>query len=276
MIATEKNIKTGEYGKFNDGMSRISDFNTTLEEQKSTILKHMESLNNADVFAGPICESAMEAFNLLKDKLALEMQNFTTIKGYLDTALTNYLNADDAAKQTFLSIKDGKVEISSQATVASTATYVNDKLDQSKVDFVNSILPGALRLYEKYGILPSLTIAQAVHESGWGSGGSVFGVKAGSGWEGDKINAGTWESGKNGAYDTRADFRAYDTLNDAIDDYGKVIDESFHGATEAKNYKDAVVAVQHGKYGKYATDPDYIPKVTSIIENYNLNQWDPK
>jgi lysozyme len=34
-------------------------------------------------------------------------------------------------------------------------------------EFIQSIKEGALQGYEKYGILSSLTIAQAILESGW-------------------------------------------------------------------------------------------------------------
>jgi len=36
-----------------------------------------------------------------------------------------------------------------------------------KTQIIKSLIPGALLPYEKYNILPSLTIAQAILETGW-------------------------------------------------------------------------------------------------------------
>jgi lysozyme len=38
-----------------------------------------------------------------------------------------------------------------------------------KREFINSISKGAVKGYTDYGILPSLTMAQAILESAWGS-----------------------------------------------------------------------------------------------------------
>jgi hypothetical protein len=68
-----------------------------------------------------------------------------------------------------------------------------------KRDFINSIKEGALKGYEAYGIIPSLTIAQAILESGWGSSQlsvrakNLFGIKAFSNWRGGKITLPTTE-----------------------------------------------------------------------------------
>jgi len=51
----------------------------------------------------------------------------------------------------------------------------------------------------KSGILPSLTVAQAIWESGWEkskltvNGNALFGIKAGSGWAGPRVSCKTFE-----------------------------------------------------------------------------------
>nr|AIA89463.1 glucosaminidase [uncultured Clostridium sp.] len=50
-------------------------------------------------------------------------------------------------------------------------------------DFVARIKDGAISAQKKYGVLSSLTIAQAILETGWGKysvGNNIFGVKAGA------------------------------------------------------------------------------------------------
>jgi len=62
-----------------------------------------------------------------------------------------------------------------------------------KKQFINSIKEGALKGNVDYGILASLTIAQAILESGWGSSklsqnaNNLFGIKAFSDWTGKRI-----------------------------------------------------------------------------------------
>lgn len=54
-----------------------------------------------------------------------------------------------------------------------------------KKKIVDKINPIAQKGYKKYGILPSLTIAQSILESGWGEkqvGNNIFGIKIGSKW----------------------------------------------------------------------------------------------
>lgn len=68
-----------------------------------------------------------------------------------------------------------------------------------KDEFVNCIKEGTLRGYEKYGILPSFTIAQAALESGWESSrlsqraNNLFCIKTFSNWGGGRINLPTRE-----------------------------------------------------------------------------------
>src|SRR5699024_9388714 len=49
--------------------------------------------------------------------------------------------------------------------------------------FINTVAPGAISGWNKYGILPSVSIAQGILESGWGksqlatTGNNLFGIK---------------------------------------------------------------------------------------------------
>jgi flagellum-specific peptidoglycan hydrolase FlgJ len=60
-----------------------------------------------------------------------------------------------------------------------------------KREFINLVRDGAVKGYTVFRILPSLTIAQAILESGWGSSklsqkaNNLFGIKASSSWSGN-------------------------------------------------------------------------------------------
>lgn len=142
--------------------------------------------------------------------------------------------------------------------------------------FVNTIAPGAIETYNKYNILPSITIAQAILESGWGKhrvGNNVFGIKATSDWKGKTKTATTTEY-KNGKWvSEKATFRDYDSVADSLLDHAKLVgtNDRYAAVRSATNYKDAAKALQSAGY---ATDPNYANKLINLIEQNKLDQYD--
>ena len=127
-------------------------------------------------------------------------------------------------------------------------------------------------------MLPSLTIAQAILETGWGKsmiGNNIFGIKAGSSWKGKTINCSTGEQNPDGSrYTVDADFRDYDSIDDSIIDHAKLLNtDTYKKVIESKNYRDACIAVRECGY---ATSLDYSKNLISLVETYGLDQWDPK
>jgi peptidoglycan hydrolase-like protein with peptidoglycan-binding domain len=141
-------------------------------------------------------------------------------------------------------------------------------------EFINSIKEGALKGYKEYGILPSLTIAQAALESGWGTSqlsqraNNLFGIKAFSDWTGKRISLPTTEWYGGEMKIINAEFRAYDSLNDSIEDHNRLLSYNrYKPVRECTDYKDACKRIyQCG----YATDPRYPEKLISIIEKHCL------
>lgn len=129
-------------------------------------------------------------------------------------------------------------------------------------------------------ILPSVCIAQAALETGWGSASimtkanAYFGIKAGSTWKGKVYSTKTKECYDGCSFTTITDlFRAYDSLADSVSDYYDLICGSSR-YSKAVNEKDAEKAITAIKQGGYATDPDYVKKVMSIIRANNLTKYD--
>lgn len=146
----------------------------------------------------------------------------------------------------------------------------------SKQEFINLIKPGAIDGYIKYGILPSLIIAQAILESNWGKSHisyNLFGIKAGTGWQG-KIAIKKTKEFVNGVWITvEAKFRAYDSFSESIIDHAKLLGTSsrYKKVTQAADYITACYEVW--KAG-YATDPNYPKKLIAIIEQGKLYEYD--
>ena len=129
-------------------------------------------------------------------------------------------------------------------------------------------------------LFPSVVIAQAICESGWGQSqimmkaNAIFGIKATSNWKGKVYNANTKECYDGVSYtNINACFRAYNNLQESISDYFDLI-------TKAERYRKACVAnsplecITAIKNGGYATSPTYINTIMSIINSNNLAKYD--
>ena len=157
------------------------------------------------------------------------------------------------------------------------------EIDQNQSQFLSAIKQGAMD-GAKEGVLPSITAAQAILESGWGSSelakapnNNLFGIKDSEDWNGEIVTVPTQEY-VNGDYITvNAAFRKYTSWNDSVVDHAK-----FFTSTEWRknNYRKVVnetdyhIAAQELKNAGYATDPSYPGKLIRLIEAYKLYEWD--
>lgn len=149
-------------------------------------------------------------------------------------------------------------------------------------DFINSIAPGAVALQKQYGVLASITIAQAILESGWGKSkltvdaNNLFGIKADSRWNGEVCLMRTAEYRPTGEkYYIDAGFRKYSSLEQSTEDHALFLVNNSrykkHGFFEAKDYKGQAQALQNAGY---ATSPIYGQILIQLIEQYELYQYD--
>lgn len=145
-----------------------------------------------------------------------------------------------------------------------------------KKEFIDRVSVVALEGHKQYGILPSLTIAQSILESAWGKkhiGNNIFGIKKGSTWKGKTRIVTTTEYIKGQKKTIKDEFRVYDSIEDSIRDYLKLIGslKRYEIVRNSNNYKDACNNVL--KAG-YATDPNYARKLILIIEENKLYKYD--
>ena len=160
-------------------------------------------------------------------------------------------------------------------------------------EFIDKISSCAVKNMGASEILASVTIAQAILESGYGTSelavnaNNLFGMKcslSGNTWKScwdfkSKYTKTTKEQKQDGTvYEVVADFRKYDSMEDSIADHSLY----FLGAMKDKELrykglkgeKDPRKAIQIIKDGGYATDIKYVDKVMSIINKYDLTQYD--
>lgn len=162
--------------------------------------------------------------------------------------------------------------------------YSNSYIDEEKVEFLKVVSMGAINSYNKYGVLPSITIAQAILESGWGKSelavthNNLFGIKADSRWSGAIATISTNENYNDSII---ANFRKYNSINESIEDHGKFLYENSryaeYGLFNAKDYKEQAQALEDAGYSTVQNEngiPIYADKLISVIEKYSLMQYD--
>lgn len=139
----------------------------------------------------------------------------------------------------------------------------------------------AVPLKDTHGIVPSVTIAQAILESNWGNSSlsrqehNYFGIKGQS----ENREYATLEYDEEWI-EIHASFRSYPSLEASVKDYAELIANGtawnaslYRGVQEASTYQEAA----HALYSAgYATDPTYPEKIIEIVELYELQRFDDK
>lgn len=141
-----------------------------------------------------------------------------------------------------------------------------------QTDFINAIAPLARAEYlnRQNWVLPSVCIAQAALESGWNTGAkTLFGIKG----NGNSLSTVEYLNGK--YVNVTATFKAFPNIASAVHGYYDLItgNSRYAGAVNNGDYRSTVQAI---KNGGYATDPNYVGKIVSIIEKYGLTQYDQR
>ncbi len=143
--------------------------------------------------------------------------------------------------------------------------------------FINEIAPGAVAAQRRYGVPASVTIAQAIVESGWGQSllasqdHNLFGIK-GTGPAGS-VQEPSWEYQNGQSVMQASAFRVYRSAAESIDDHGKLLATSEY-YRRTMSYRRDPNAFASSLTGVYATDPEYGTKLISLMRRYNLYRYD--
>ena len=147
--------------------------------------------------------------------------------------------------------------------------------------FINLVAGPARLLYPTHRIFPSITIAQAILESGWGKhvpvdaatgkySYNLVGIK-GTGPAGSvTITSREVENGK--TVNRTSSFKAYFSYQQSIEDHASFLLKPVYKRVMLATTP-AEAAAELEKAG-YATDPQYAEKLTSLIERHQLAQYD--
>ena len=223
----------------------------------------------------------------LKESTDNHAASYSEVGVHDDSMSQMNLQSEEVLEEKQTSLEDySKIAVLTNSSVTTSSYQEADDLseiDQNQRHFLSAIKQGAMD-GAKEGILPSITAAQAILESGWGSSelakapnNNLFGIKDSEDWRGEIVTVPTQEY-LNGDYITvNAAFRKYASWNDSVVDHAK-----FFTSTEWRkdNYRKVVnetdyrIAAQELKNAGYATDPTYPGKLIRLIEAYKLYEWD--
>ena len=144
-------------------------------------------------------------------------------------------------------------------------------------NFIESVAQGAINGWTKYGVLPSVTVAQAILESGWGQSAlstqahNLFGIKGS--YNGQYVTMQTREVYNVQSYYIYDNFRKYANNSESVEDHGNFLYSNSRYANLLGDQSYASVARKLQADG-YATDPSYASSLIKLVEMYNLTQLD--
>ncbi len=141
---------------------------------------------------------------------------------------------------------------------------------QQREEFISGLMPHAEAAARELGVDPSNLIAQAALETGWGRsqpGGdshNLFGIKAGANWNGASVQANTQEFDAGVASRVDANFRAYGSPRESVEDYVRLIRDNPRYTNAMNTGSDVQAFANALQRGGYATDPDYANKLSAV------------
>jgi hypothetical protein len=155
-------------------------------------------------------------------------------------------------------------------------------------DFLTRAIPLAQRSQRETGVPASVTLAQAVWETGRGEhtingANNYFGIKAG-GTSDTNVTIGpiasgwvwAWTKEWNGSryVDRRERFRKYSTMEDSFRDHALLLATSPRYAAAMNSVDDPREFARRIAAAGYATSPSYAPELIRLMDAENLYQYD--
>lgn len=171
----------------------------------------------------------------------------------------------------------------SQTTILKPAQQTQqDVIKAQRIAWINELAPYARQMQEQYGVIASISIAQAILESDWHTSvlstqyNNLFGIKADVGQKSVVLPT---QEFKNGEWVTiQGRFAAYDSWQQSMKAHAELL---YHGTSwnaaqyqhvlAAKDYQAAATALTRDGY---ATDPTYAEKLVNIIQTWQLSRFD--
>ncbi len=212
--------------------------------------------------------------DLIIKQLGQKDENYTP--GSLVRSDGNIASLNRARREKLSEAADSVLNSASKGSKAAYKAAMFDSPDE----FVAALKPHAEKVAKQFGIDAKAIISQAAVETGWGqyvihdgegnSSHNLFGIKAGSNWQGRAAVVDTLEFNGQVPSRQKASFRAYDSLEDAVSDYGRFIAEQPRYREALERGENARSYAESLQRAGYATDPAYADKIMSVYNGDRL------
>ena len=147
---------------------------------------------------------------------------------------------------------------------------------ETPAEFIEQLMPLAEQAGKTLGVNPSVLLAQAALETGWGkfitrdsssgqSSYNLFNIKAQHSWEGEAVQVQTLEYRGGVPEKEQARFRAYDSYADSFNDYVDFLRSNPRYQQALEQGADPTRFVRELHNAGYATDPEYASKIERIF-----------
>lgn len=147
--------------------------------------------------------------------------------------------------------------------------------------FIDTYAPFAVRATGGTGIFPSVQLAQAILESGWGTGTglrmakNMFNIKNFGNWEGGSYCFNTDEYINGSQTFGKECFRVYNNVQESFKDHVNFLKVNprytKNGVFNSNTPEEQAQALQRAGF---ATHPQYAQLLIDVINKYNLKQFD--
>ncbi|MFT8756160.1 LysM peptidoglycan-binding domain-containing protein [Leuconostoc pseudomesenteroides] len=251
---------------------------TTSANQSSTTTSKATTTTSTTTTTGSYKVNSGDTLYAIAAKLGVNINTLLSLNG-LNLSSTIYVGQvlkTAATTATTTTPNTTNVATSTGGSILTTG------LSGTQAAWLNTAVADAKAATAGTGVLASVTVAQAILESGWGQSTlasapyyNLFGIKQGTGWQGSIVNMNTSEY-VNGKWVTvLAPFRSYSSQMASFQDHTNFLltnsRYAANGVINAKNY----VAMANGlQAAGYATAPTYASTLISLVERYNLQSLD--
>ena len=147
--------------------------------------------------------------------------------------------------------------------------------------FLQMAVPAAIATMKATGVPASVTVAQAILESGWGQSrlalecNNYFGIKAAAGAAPDEYaQFPTWEYEYGKKVLVQADFARYATAADCFAAHAKLLAAAPRYAPAMAVRGDAAAFCEQLQACGYSTSPMYAQQLEELIREFDLTQYD--
>ena len=211
---------------------------------------------------------------LVRQMLGADASNASSVsKG---RAFTDYQPVTALARDAS-QMRQARVAAANSATTVLVAPQATDARA-----FVDQVLPHAQRAAQKLGVPAEAIVAQAALETGWGRhvprhadgtpSFNFFGIKAGAGWDGARLEKTTHEHLGGRMQTVTAAFRSYGSIGEAFDDYAQFLQTNPRYAEALRQGGDGEGFARGLQEAGYATDPRYANKLLKLMSGESISR----